>query len=109
MINIDVIKLDVERTIKAWQNEDSRFRELTVDGGNIAQFINEVNDTVVTSINTQIENYMKKRPQPTASAKVDMYESKYYELKQSMALMEQENEKLTQAIVNLALKLKDVE
>lgn len=26
MINVDVIKLDVARTIKAWQNEDSRFK-----------------------------------------------------------------------------------
>ena len=101
MMNINKICLDVEQTIRAWQDEESKHKELSVDDGNIQTFIREVSETIISSIKRERE----AEEAPVQEVSID-YFTEYNRLREENHHLREDNKKLTEAVVNLALKLK---
>lgn len=101
MMNINKICSDVEQTIRAWQDEESKHKELSVDDGNIQTFIREVSETIISSIKRERE----AEEAPVQEISID-YISECKRIKEEVYHLREDNKKLTEAVVNLALKLK---
>lgn len=100
-MNVSKICSDVEQTIRAWQDDESNHRELSVDEGNIQTFIREVNETVINSIQKERE----AEEAPVQEVSID-YFTEYNRIREENYHLREDNKKLTEAVVNLALKLK---
>lgn len=109
-MNIYKVQKAVTQTILAWVNEESEYKEIAVDKGNIDTFIREVNETL-TDVLTKELKVDVTRPKAVVTPETTNlhFESEYYSLKKAYAQLEEENKKLVTAVVNLALQIKDVE
>lgn len=81
-------------TLKAWQNQDSDFKELAVDMGNIEMLIEDLVDSAMRSI---------VEPVPVQHDLDYYYE--YNRMCESYKELVEENERLNKALINVACKL----
>lgn len=100
-VNINKICSKIEQKIRDYQSCESKRGELLVDSGNIDYFIKNISDTVIDFIN-DIEMEAKVN---VSEVTID-FEAGYNTLKEENAKLKMKNQDLTQAVVNLALKLK---
>lgn len=106
-MNLSKICSDVEQTIRAWQDDESNHRELSVDEGNIQTFIREVNETVINSIRKEREAEEAEKAKEACVQEVCIdYFTEYNRLREENHHLKEDNKSLTEAVVNLALKLK---
>lgn len=88
----------ITSTVEAWQNltSDEDYGQINVDNGNVEQFIKEVVSSAMDSLHEPV----------MASPCCLDYEREYYTMCERFKELQEEKEKLNQALINVACKLK---